>query len=301
MFKKKFTLMLIPGSKGILKQVNVPAPLVYGAVVLVLMLLGISVALSTQYVSDRVSRAEIEKLKAENLELKNKFEQIRWTLTEFENRYQDMVQKEVVIRTAFDLPEIDPQERQLGIGGPIPKAVESMTPAQKSAYVTERQVDRLLRLSEFELDKYSEVEQKLDGMKDRLRHTPSIWPTKGWVTTGFQMRDDPFTGYRRMHAAIDISNRTGTPIYATADGKVVEVGRQGGLGNMVVIDHGYGFKTRYAHLKQATVKKGQRVSRGEQIALMGNTGHSTGPHLHYEVIRNGKKLNPADYILNEMD
>ncbi len=293
--------MLIPGSKGILKQVNVPAPLVYGAVVLVLMLLGISVALSTQYVSDRVSRAEIEKLKAENLELKNKFEQIRWTLTEFENRYQDMVQKEVVIRTAFDLPEIDPQERQLGIGGPIPKAVESMTPAQKSAYVTERQVDRLLRLSEFELDKYSEVEQKLDGMKDRLRHTPSIWPTKGWVTTGFQMRDDPFTGYRRMHAAIDISNRTGTPIYATADGKVVEVGRQGGLGNMVVIDHGYGFKTRYAHLKQATVKKGQRVSRGEQIALMGNTGHSTGPHLHYEVIRNGKKLNPADYILNEMD
>ena len=293
--------MLIPGSKGILKQVNVPAPLVYGAVVLVLMLLVVSVVLSTQYVTDRVSQAEIEKLRAENLELKNKFEQVRWTLTEFENRYQDLVQKEVLIRTTFDLPEIDPQERQLGIGGPIPKAVNDMSPARKAAYVTERQVDRLLRLSEFELDKFGEVEQKLEDMTDRLRHTPSIWPTKGWVTTAYQMRNDPFTGYRRMHAAIDISNRIGTPVYATADGRVVEVGRLGGLGNVVVIDHGYGFKTRYGHLKQATVKKGQKISRGEQIALMGNTGHSTGPHLHYEVIRNGKKLNPADYILNEMD
>lgn len=293
--------MLIPGSKGILKQANVPAPLVYGAVVVVLMLLVVSVVLSTQYVSDKVSRAELEKLRAENLELKNKFEQVRWTLTEFENRYQDLAQKEILIRTTFDLPEIDPQERQLGIGGPVPKAVNDMSPARKAAYVTERQVDRLLRLSEFELDKYQEVEEKLEDMKDRLRHTPSIWPTKGWVTTAYQMRNDPFTGYRRMHAAIDISNRTGTPICATADGRVVQVGRLGGLGNVVVIDHGYGFKTRYGHLKKALVKKGQRVSRGDQIALMGNTGHSTGPHLHYEVIRNGKKLNPADYILNDMD
>ena len=113
------------------------------------------------------------------------------------------------------------------------------------------------------------------------------------------MKYDPFTGYKQMHRGIDIANHTGTPIIATADGVVKATQSSAGMGKFVVINHGYGFQTRYGHLSQIKVKAGQHVKRGDVIALMGSTGYSTGPHLHYEVIRNGNFLNPAKYILNE--
>jgi murein DD-endopeptidase MepM/ murein hydrolase activator NlpD len=114
------------------------------------------------------------------------------------------------------------------------------------------------------------------------------------------MRLDPFTGYKEMHRGIDIANHRGTPIIATADGRVASIGKNSGLGKTVVLNHGYGFRTRYAHLHEIKVKRGQTVKRGDVIALMGSTGWATGPHLHYEVIRNGKTLNPIKYILNDM-
>jgi murein DD-endopeptidase MepM/ murein hydrolase activator NlpD len=200
----------------------------------------------------------------------------------------------------FDLPEIDDQQRQLGIGGPTPPALATMSPTLKAAYATETEVDRLLNISQFELEQYAEVEGELSKLKDRLAHTPSIWPTKGWQSRGYGMKGDPFTGYKRMHNGIDIANRTGTPVVASANGVIKKVGSAGGLGEIVVIDHGYGFVTRYAHLSKSKVKRGTKVKRGEVIGLMGSTGYSTGPHLHYEVLRNGKSLNPNRYILNRM-
>ena len=175
-----------------------------------------------------------------------------------------------------------------------------MSYAHREAVETENDLDRLLRLSSFEIEKYNEVEEALVDLKDRLRHTPSIWPTRGWKTSNFGTREDPFTGYPHMHCGIDVSNRRGTPIVATADGKVVRVGKIGRMGLMVTIDHGFGFVSRYGHLHESLVKVGQRVKRGEQIALMGSSGRVTGCHLHYEVRRNGQALNPMTYILNEM-
>jgi murein DD-endopeptidase MepM/ murein hydrolase activator NlpD len=224
---------------------------------------------------------------------------MRWDLAEVDSRYQDLVAKEVAIRTIFDLPEIPTEERELGIGGPGSKTFADKSQIEKYAYKTEMEVDRLLRLSAFEIEKYSEVEKSLGDLKDRLAHTPSIWPAKGWLSRGYGMKHDPFTGYKQMHRGIDIANNHGTPVMATADGRVSRVGRVGNLGLVVTIDHGYGFVTRYGHLSKSQVKVGQRVSRGDVVALMGSTGYSTGPHLHYEVWRNGKILNPRDYILNE--
>jgi len=292
--------MFIPEARGILKQMSLPAPLVYGVVSAVLVLLVATIFLSTHWVNNEVAEAELERLKAENNELRQKFEDFRWTLAEVEDRYDELVDKEIMIRSIFDMEEINPEERQLGVGGPVPAAVLEMTPAQLEARSTEGALDRLLRLSEYELQNFTEVETELVDLKERLRHTPSIWPAKGWVTAGFHMRDDPFTGYRRMHAGLDIANRQGTHVIAPADGRVKSYKRKGGWGNLLVIDHGYGFETRYAHLKEAKVKRGQKVKRGDLIALVGNTGHSTGSHLHYEVLRNGKKLNPRKYILNDM-
>jgi murein DD-endopeptidase MepM/ murein hydrolase activator NlpD len=274
--------------------------LLYGAALVGLILLAANFFLSAEFFDDKVSRQELEKLRAENQQLKEKYEQLRWNLSEIEDRYQELVNKEMLIRVAFNLPEIDPEERQLGVGGPVPEFVNNLSETGRLAYATEMEVDRLLKLSQFELEKYSEVETALTKIKDRLDHTPSIWPTKGWKSRGYGYKYDPFTGYKQMHRGIDIANRRGTPVVATADGRVKLISTSGKMGKMIVIDHGYGFRTRYAHLSKFKVKRGQRVKRGDVIGLMGSTGYSTGPHLHYEVIRNGKFLNPMNYILNEM-
>jgi len=299
MWKKKLTFMLIPTTSGISRQVRIPVALIWAAVGGVLILVFASFFLSAQVFSDRVDTRELTRLRAENDRLKDRYEQLRWNLTEVEGRYDDLVTKETAIRTLFNLPEIAPDERQLGIGGPPSPAFSQLSETQREAIVTEQQVDRLLTLSQFESEKYLEVEESLLKLKTRLNHTPSIWPTTGWTSRGYGMKFDPFTGIKQMHSGIDIASRTGTPIIATADGRVSRVGKNGGMGKTIVIDHGYGFVTRYAHLSDYKVKRGQKVKRGDVIGLMGSTGYSTGPHLHYEVVRNGKSLNPKGYILND--
>jgi murein DD-endopeptidase MepM/ murein hydrolase activator NlpD len=138
----------------------------------------------------------------------------------------------------------------------------------------------------------------LTQQRNRLACTPSIRPAKGWISSQFGYRTSPFTGRREFHSGIDIANNHGTSIIATADGVVSFVGKKHLLGNLVVIDHGHGLVTRFAHLDDALVKRGEKVKRGAVIAKMGNTGRSTGPHLHYEVRLNGLPVNPVQYILN---
>ena len=293
--------MLIPNSMGILKQLSIPVALIYaGAFALLILLVG-SFFLSAEFVSTKVDQAELEQLRSENKQLQEKYELLRWNLAEVNERYGELVQKEIKIRSIFELPEIDQEERMLGIGGPSSPNLTDASQFEKDAMATEVEVDRILRLSRYELEKYAEVEQSLLNVKDRLDHTPSIWPSKGWVSRGFGMKFDPFTGYKQMHRGMDIASRTGTPIIATADGKVVQTRNDSMMGKYIVIDHGYGFRTRYGHLSQYKVKNGQKVKRGDVIALMGSTGYSTGPHLHYEVIRNGKFHNPTKFILNDKD
>lgn len=301
MLKKKLTLMLIPNSDGVMKQFSIRMALLYFGIALILVLFISNFFLSANFFNNKVNTAELKRLRTENKKLKTQYEQMRWDLAEVQDRYQNLVQKEIKIRTMFDLPEINNEERQLGIGGPASPNVPKLSPTEKVAMNTETKVDHLLRLSEFELEKYGEVEDALLNVKKRLDHTPSIWPTKGWVSRGFGMKYDPFTGYKQMHRGIDIANHTGTPVIATADGVVQQTTVSPGMGKFVLINHSYGFQTRYAHLSKIQVKQGQRVKRGDLIGLMGSTGYSTGPHLHYEVIRNGKFLNPAKFILNEMN
>ncbi|NOY89105.1 MAG: M23 family metallopeptidase [FCB group bacterium] len=301
MLKKKLTLMLIPNSEGVLKQFSIYLALVYLSVAVLLILLISNFFLSANFFNNKVNTAELRRLRTENKKLKTQYEQMRWDLAEVQDRYQDLVQKEIKIRTMFDLPEINNEERQLGIGGPTSPNAAELSPTEEVAINTETKVDHLLRLSAFELEKYGEVEDALLKVKKRLDHTPSIWPTKGWVSRGFGMKYDPFTGYKQMHRGIDIANRTGTPVIATADGIVKQTGVSSGMGKFILLNHSYGFQTRFAHLSKIQVKQGQRIKRGDLIGLMGSTGYSTGPHLHYEVIRNGKFLNPAKFILNEMN
>lgn len=148
-----------------------------------------------------------------------------------------------------------------------------------------------------------EREQSLANLKgalieknERLAATPSIWPTNGEVTSRFGWRSSPWGWGSNWHPGIDIANDTGTPVIATADGTVTNSGWYGGYGKMIEIDHGNGIVTIYGHNSQLLVSPGQKIKKGEQIAYMGNTGISTGSHLHYEVRVNGTAVNPSSFL-----
>jgi murein DD-endopeptidase MepM/ murein hydrolase activator NlpD len=134
--------------------------------------------------------------------------------------------------------------------------------------------------------------------QDFLASIPAIWPTEGWISSGFGERLSPFSGKKEFHKGLDISAPMGAPVYAPADGTVVMAGDADNSGNSVTIDHKGGLTTSYNHLKEFTVDQGQSVAKGDLIGYVGNTGQSTGPHLHYEVRLNGAPVNPMRYILN---
>jgi len=147
------------------------------------------------------------------------------------------------------------------------------------------------------------VRESLDQLDDAFRvrsslisATPSIMPAQGWFSHGFGWRKDPFSDRRRFHRGIDIVNRRGTPVYATADGVVSRAVRIADLGKTIDLSHGRGYVTRFAHLSEILVKPGQKVGRGELIGKMGSTGRSTGDHLHYEVFYDGRRVNPWKYL-----
>ena len=150
--------------------------------------------------------------------------------------------------------------------------------------------------------------KKLDGLEQGTIAIPSAQPVEHLAfTSNYGIRSDPFRGVAAMHAGVDIPGPVGTPVYATADGLVDRAERSGGYGNLVEVDHGKGIQTRYGHLSKILVDPGTRVRRGQLIALMGSTGRSTGPHLHYEVRIDGRAVNPvpflqtADFLLAAQD
>lgn len=141
-----------------------------------------------------------------------------------------------------------------------------------------------------------------EGLSERqalINATPNIRPARGWLTSGFGYRISPFTGKPALHAGLDIAAAPGSPVYAPADGMVIFAAYDDSYGKLVSVDHGYGVTTRFGHLSQIYVQVGQRVSKWDVIGAVGNTGRSTGPHLHYEVRVNGTPVDPANYILDE--
>ncbi len=161
-------------------------------------------------------------------------------------------------------------------------------------------------------DTFGLLRELLEGLENRLRNvqtdvdnrnalaaaTPSIWPAHGWLTSSVGSRRDPITGASDYHEGLDISAERGSAVYATADGQVRFAGREGGYGNLVVVDHGYGLETRYGHLATFRVTPGAEIRRGDVLGVVGSTGRSTGSHLHYEVRVNGRLLNPLQLLLN---
>lgn len=185
--------------------------------------------------------------------------------------------------------------REEGIGG-IELHLDQADTDELVAF-TKKQLNLIDIQVDMLLTDISTAKEDLEEHLRMLRITPSIWPTDSRkVSSAYGYRKDPFTRKASYHEGIDISANSGEPVYATADGVVTFAGYDGGHGRSVKIKHASGLTTRYSHLKKYTVKEGQKVEKGEQIGEVGSTGRSTGPHLHYEIIKNGVSIDPAPYM-----
>ena len=207
------------------------------------------------------------------------------------------------LRLLADLPKINEEVQRAGLGG-----TESRVDFSSSTKINDllNNLHAVLDKTEGELHiqktSYDVVEHTVENNKDRFSHLPAIKPMEGYYSLqGFGMRLHPILHIYRMHEGIDISNMTGTPVYASADGTVDFAGHQTGFGIVLEINHGYSLKTIYGHLSKILVHEGQIIRRGQLIARSGNTGLSSAPHLHYEVRLNGVAQNPIDYFFNNND
>jgi murein DD-endopeptidase MepM/ murein hydrolase activator NlpD len=217
-------------------------------------------------------------------------------------RLIDLNDFEKKIRIIANIEKPEDQDHLFGVGGSIPEDLDTQLPLNQKHNSLMRdmhdQVDQLEAASARQGSGFESLYSFLQKRQNLLASTPAIRPTHGWTTSRFGYRTSPFTGRREFHKGFDIANREGTPIVATADGRITYSGPKGLLGNVVIIDHGHGMVTRYGHCMKVLKKRGESVKRGDTVALMGNTGRSTGPHVHYEIHLNGLPVNPEKYILN---
>jgi len=238
-------------------------------------------------------------------EISDQRKQIQTFATEINTLKSKLVELnsfEKKIRIIANLDQSDDNESLFGVGGSIPEDIDPGLELKKKHTTLLRemheQVDQL-NLAAVEQEKgFASLFNYLENQRNLLASTPAIRPTRGWNTSTFGYRTSPFTGRREFHKGLDIASRISTPIIAPADGLVKFVGNRGLLGKVMIIDHGHGLITRFGHLNKALKQRGEAVKRGDIIAEMGNTGRSTGPHLHYEVHLNGIPVNPTKYILN---
>ena len=254
------------------------------------------------YIQVRKRGFELNQLRHETQEQKSKIHFFSSKIEDLERQLSKLKDFDQRIRIIANLEKGHETTSYIGMGGPSPSDVREKLRLEKNDKGLVRQmktdVERLVSEATSQEESLSELEKLLQTKKEVLVHTPSLWPAMGWVTSGFGFRTNPFTGLSQMHEGMDISNRVGTPVIASANGIVSDSGSDWAHGKIVVISHGFGMISRYSHLSTVLVRVGQKVKRGDKIAEVGMSGKTTGPHLHYEVRLNGVPVNPMRYILN---
>lgn len=250
---------------------------------------------------ERSMKRELAKYKRQTRRLNDRVDRAEKVIADLEER------DDVLYRTIFESEPVSPERRHSGIGGVERYADLEDIDDGGLLEETSRKVDDLTKRVYVESLSLDELYEMARTKSDRMAAMPAIMPIakqQAKVVSGYGMRFHPILKYYRLHSGMDITARQGTPIYATGDGVVRVSGRNpqgmGGYGVVVIIDHGFGFQTLYAHMQTSKVRPGQKVKRGEQIGTVGSTGLSTGSHLHYEVILNGKKVDPVYYFSGDL-
>lgn len=246
---------------------------------------------------EKMLQREIEQYKYQFEIMSDKLNNITAVLKDIENRDDN------IYRVIFEAEPIPSTIRNAGIGGA--NRYEELEKLSNSERIIEtaKKIDKISRQLYVQSKSFDDVFRMAKSKEDMMLHLPAILPmpkNKGQIISGFGLRFHPILKYRRMHTGIDIAAPKGTPIYATGDGTVVDAGRESGYGITCQINHGYGYQTLYGHLSKLNVKPGQKIKRGEIIGFVGNTGLSMAPHVHYEVILNGQKVNPVYFFYNDL-
>ncbi|MCK5913671.1 MAG: M23 family metallopeptidase, partial [Desulfuromusa sp.] len=237
------------------------------------------------YFNFTVDHDELLRLRVATSQQRQSLQRLVINLEEVQQQMGSLAETEARVRQLANLETV-PQGIPVAIGG------ISEIGAVGTVDNIQRQINQLQVEVELRRQSQEGARNLLNDQVSLSRATPKGWPTKGWLTSYFGMRKSPFTGRRVMHEGLDIAANIGTPVVATADGVVARVKYSPGYGKMVIIDHGYGYRTIFGHNSKTLVKAGQRVKRGDIVAKVGNTGQSTGPHLHYELRLNGVPIDP---------
>ena len=304
---RRYTILIADRTSGVVRRVTIslrPAVVVACAVVTLPVLMGIGAAWKSKTDVSHLY-ASHQALEAENANFRQATEALSGQIESLQSAIADLG-----ARSALD-PNVSRAIEKL------PAFVKSRAMGGSIASSTPRQADngyaKTLSALASPDDTFGLLRTVLQGLESRLHDvrtdvdkrnalaaaTPSIWPVHGWLSSTMGYRRDPITGGSDYPAGLDIAGEKGQPVYSTASGRIVHVGYQGAYGNLVVVDHGFGLQTKYGHLSKFSVKHGQRVKRGDVIGHLGSTGRSTGNHLHYEVLANGRLLNPLQLLTQQ--
>lgn len=244
-------------------------------------------------------------LAAENRALASQLEVTKESILDLEHQVRGIAERDdEMYRSVLGLDPVSLEEREPGIGGADIYSEFDLYSKDTSELLkwTASRLDNLERRINVQKLSFTEIQQFYNENQERLRHIPAIRPVNGLLLSGFGMRTHPVFNYKRMHDGIDFRADIGTELFATGDGVVKYASRNGNYGNLLVIDHGFGFETRFAHISAFAegIRVGTNVTRGELVAYSGNTGLTNGPHLHYEIHLNGEPVNPLHYLFADV-
>jgi murein DD-endopeptidase MepM/ murein hydrolase activator NlpD len=308
MASRRYTILIADRTSGVVRRVTVssrPAVAVACAMVTLPVLIGVGAAWKAKsdvaglYSNQQALELENSSYRTATTELSGQIESLQSAISDLGAQ---AALDPTLARTMEKLPAL---VKSRAMGGNV--TLTERSKQQDSTYAR-----TLSALSNPE-DTFGLLRSLLEGLESRLQSvrtnvekrnaladaTPSIWPAHGWLTSRMGPRTDPVTGGADYHNGLDIAGDKGQPVYVTAAGVVTQVGYQGAYGNLIVVDHGFGLETRYGHLSSFNVQKGAHVKRGEMIGRLGATGRTTGSHLHYEVMANGRLLNPLQLLTQQ--
>ena len=291
---KRYTIILVPHTRAKFRKFQVSSKLLWSGVATLGLLIATAAVLGWLFLAAPIDDTQVAHLRHENNELRHVNQSFEQNIRQLQSQlaaYEERTRKLAIVA---GIEELD-NGGDAGLGGStidLAAAGGGTAPGESNDL---GRIERRLQGMARDLDR---VEGSLATRFRWLSAMPTVAPTGGLFTSGFGFRRDPVNGRAAFHAGVDIAAPPGRAVHTTADGVVVLAGPHGDLGNAVIVSHGFGLTTRYGHLSATAVQAGQRVHRGDLVGYVGNTGHSTGYHLHYEVLKDGEPVNPLGYILD---
>jgi murein DD-endopeptidase MepM/ murein hydrolase activator NlpD len=295
-----YTFLIIPKKKSSAKKFTLSSKLLKSVAFCIIIIILASMYTYYDYLNIKRDKLELDRLRTQTKEQMLQIEGLVEKVNNFSMKMEELNQLDKNIRVMANIEDSRYKGQILGRGGSINEETKI-----KSSFDTENRkiiakihqnVDQLTRDATEQKNSFHDLLKFLKEQKSVIAATPSLWPVQGWVTSEFGYRASPFGGSKEFHKGIDIAARVGVPVVAPADGIVTEVSYDREMGNIIKVDHRHGMTTWYGHLWKSLLTQGSIVKRGDLMGYVGNSGRSTGSHLHFTVLLNGVPVNPRKYL-----